>query len=184
MKDYKPITIKGFLSSSECEDILRSSLLEYNLERALINGTTLDDSSRKSSTAFIENIPTIDDRLKQILRENISVKGFDVTGLGPYQFTKYSVGEYYHWHTDSDSGRAKNRYCSIVIQLNDEYEGGNLEYIDTNSIKTQFERGIGNLFIFFSDILHRVTSVTSGVRYSLVNWVSLNENKNYKKTLI
>ena len=41
-----------------------------------------------------------------------------------------------------------------------------------------------NLILFLSDIEHRVTPVTSGVRYTLVNWVKLIEKKDYKKTLL
>jgi predicted 2-oxoglutarate/Fe(II)-dependent dioxygenase YbiX len=43
---------------------------------------------------------------------------------------------------------------------------------------------LGNLYVFFSNILHRVIPVKKGVRYSLVNWVSLKKIEGYKKTLL
>ena len=49
---------------------------------------------------------------------------------------------------------------------------------------TTFENGIGNLFVFLSDINHRVSPVESGIRYSLVSWFNLKPINNYKKTLI
>ena len=72
----------------------------------------------------------------------------------------------------------------MVIQLNDGYENGDLELkiSDTNLIKV--EKGIGNVILFLSDIEHRVTAVTDGVRYTLVNWVGIKEKNNYKKTLL
>lgn len=181
--DNKHIMIKSFLSKEECELVLNRCLDELNLKPAEVD-SGINTNVRKSSIAFIDNIEIIDERLKQILKENIHIKGYNVTGLGPYQFTKYGVGEYYHWHTDSDNKEYKDRYCSIVIQLNDDYEGGYLQLKDFNDNTFAFEKGLGNLYIFFSNILHRVIPVKKGIRYSLVNWVSLEKIEGYKKTLL
>jgi PKHD-type hydroxylase len=172
--DNKHVMIKEFLSKDECNLILNKYLKELDLKPAKVMNDTIDTNVRKSSIAFIDNIDIIDERLKAVLKENIHIKGFDVTGIGPYQFTKYEIGEHYNWHTDSDNDEYKDRYCSIVIQLNDEYEGNTYA----------FERGLGNLYVFFSNILHRVIPVKKGVRYSLVNWVSLEKIEGYKKTLL
>jgi len=180
--------IKSFLSKSECDNILNKYLHELDLKPAEatlgeVGKTGVDLKMRKSSTAFIDNIDFLDDKLKEVLKNNIHIKGYNLTGLGPYQFTEYKVGEYYNWHTDSDENEYKHRYCSIVIELNNEYDGGLLQLKDNNDIYT-FERGIGNLYIFFSNILHRVVPVKTGVRYSLVNWISLENDNGYKKTLL
>jgi predicted 2-oxoglutarate/Fe(II)-dependent dioxygenase YbiX len=47
-----------------------------------------------------------------------------------------------------------------------------------------FEKGAGNLIIFLSNMEHRVTKITSGNRYTLVNWVGLKQINNFKKTLL
>jgi len=184
MNYYEPLIIKSFLSEAECNDILNTNLELCNLRPARI-ASGFNEKFRKSSIDFIDKIDSIDDRLKAILDSNIKVKGSKVHGIGKYQFTKYDVGEHYDWHTDSDnSSLFKNRFCSIVIQLNNDYTGGNLEYKDATNVIHEFERGIGNLFIFYSALEHRVVPVETGVRYSLVNWVSLTEISTYKKTLI
>lgn len=176
--------IDGFLSEDECISILDKCKSELRLKPAEIMGGVLSNK-RKSSIAFVNSIEDIDFRLKSILKDMIKLKGYDVTGIGAYQFTEYKVGEYYDWHTDSSDTESlyKDRFCSIVIQLNDNYEGGHLE-VKNNSDIIQLERGSGKLCIFYSDMIHRVTPVTSGVRYSLVNWVSLKEIEGFKKTLI
>lgn len=181
--DNKHVMIKQFLSKDECKIILDKCLQELKLEPAKISNG-IDISVRKSSIAFIDNIDFVDSRLKEILKENIQIKGFEMNDLDSYQFTKYEVGEYYNWHTDSDNNEYKDRYCSIVIQLNDDYDGGYLQLKDNNGNTYAFERGLGNLYIFFSNILHRVIPVKSGIRYSLVNWVSLKKIEGYKKTLL
>ncbi|NCW90449.1 MAG: 2OG-Fe(II) oxygenase, partial [Rhodocyclales bacterium] len=141
-------------------------------------------SIRKSSTGFVKNILEIDDRIKEAVNNHVHLKGYDFTQIGNYQFTEYKEGEYYHWHTDSEPNTIySNRLCSMVIQLNDEYDGGNLELkIEENEI--ELERGKGNLYLFYSNITHRVTPIIKGTRYSLVSWITPEKNNNYKKTLL
>jgi predicted 2-oxoglutarate/Fe(II)-dependent dioxygenase YbiX len=177
-------TYENFLTIEECESILKKYRNELELKPGLVGSN--DANARKSSVAFIDNIDIIDDKLKECLRNLIRVKGFEVTGLGPYQFTEYKTGEYYDWHTDSiKTGETKNRFVSIVIQLNDEYEGGYLQIKDESGDNTiQLDKGTGTMYIFFSNLRHRVMKVTSGTRYSLVNWVSLKKLEDFKNTLI
>jgi predicted 2-oxoglutarate/Fe(II)-dependent dioxygenase YbiX len=181
--------IKNFLTEEECLGILTKYKAELKLkpaEVAVLVGNTFSNK-RKSSIAFIDNIETIDERIKNTLKNTIQIKGFEVTGLGPYQFTEYKVGEHYDWHTDSSSiaDEYKDRFCSIVIQINDEYEGGYLQLKDEDGDSIiQLNKGIGTMYIFYSNIVHRVVPVTDGVRYSLVNWISLRKLENFKKTLL
>jgi predicted 2-oxoglutarate/Fe(II)-dependent dioxygenase YbiX len=103
-----------------------------------------------------------------------------------FQFTKYKEGDFFAWHRDITGKEITQhkRYCSLVIQLNDEYTEGDLELkLDDGSI-LKVEKGIGNTIVFLSNIEHRVTGVNSGNRYTLVNWVGLKESQNNKKTLL
>lgn len=181
-------TFTNFLSKEECNSILEKYKLELNLRPAEVqfNGEKVVNNKRKSSIAFIDNIYEIDERLKNTLKNLIQLKGYEVTGLGPYQFTEYKIGEYYDWHTDSSTEPDyKDRFCSIVIQLNDTYDGGYLQLKDESGDNTiQLDKGIGTMYIFYSNIRHRVLPITNGVRYSLVNWVSLKKLNDFKKTLI
>lgn len=65
-----------------------------------------------------------------------------------------------------------NRKLSMVIQLSDpsEYEGGEL-LLHLGNNPTRIERKKGLAVFFPSYILHEVTPVTKGERYSLVAWV-------------
>jgi predicted 2-oxoglutarate/Fe(II)-dependent dioxygenase YbiX len=176
-------TIKEFLSEKECSEILSKYKKELELKPGEVVGNAVN--KRKSSIAFIPNIDIVDDRLKSTLKNLIQIKGYEVTGLGPYQFTEYKVGEYYDWHKDSDKDEYSHRFCSIVIQLNDEYVDGYLQLRDEGGDNViQLDKGIGTMYIFFSNITHRVIPVKEGIRYSLVNWVSLKKIEEYKKTLI
>ena len=68
------------------------------------------------------------------------------------------------------------RKLSLIIQLCDEndYEGGELEVeINARDNKPKIAtRKIGSMIFFPSYLLHRITPVTSGHRYSLTSWLS------------
>jgi len=188
MFQYK--TIKNLLTEKECDEILNFSLLNLELVKGEVGVGELIENQRKSSVTFYnfyKTFPYLMDRIKNELENNdvFNIKGFTLDLTSELiQFTEYKIGEFYGWHSDmGDNGNTKFRYCSIVIQLNDEYEGGKLQLKDGEKI-INMEKGKGNLFIFNSDTLHQVDKITNGKRYSLVSWFHLKPIENFKKTLL
>lgn len=181
-------TIPNFLSKEECSNIINVSLNNLTLIAAKVgNGNTLgiNEEHRKSNVAFTQynnSFPLLKDRIINTLSDIIKVKGYDLSFDSNFQFTEYQTGGHYDWHTDS-GGVLSNRYCSLVIQLNEEYIGGELKIIN-NDEEIVLEKGIGNLFIFLSSLEHKVEKITDGTRYSLVNWFTLEPLNEFKKTLI
>lgn len=177
-------TVKNFLSIDESSKLLKKFKSELKLKPGKVINNL--NNIRKSSVSFIPSIDIIDDKLKEVLKSLIKIKGYEATGLGPYQFSEYKIGEFYDWHIDSSKEEEyRDRYCSIVIQLNDEYDGGYLQLKEENGDNIiQLEKGVGMMHVFYSNIIHRVTPVTVGARYSIVNWISLKKIENFKKTLI
>jgi hypothetical protein len=76
----------------------------------------------------------------------------------------------YDWHVDIAEGLESLRKISIIINLNDDYEGGDFEAFSqgVNSIKLRR----GDVIAFSSFMPHRITPITKGERWSLVAWVS------------
>ena len=74
---------------------------------------------------------------------------------------KYEIGDYLEWHRDNQYSQRYYKTGGVV--LNSDYEGGVFE----------FENGLildqtpGKSFEMSRNIQHRVTEITSGVRYSL-----------------
>lgn len=105
---------------------------------------------------------------------------FDLLYIMPLQFTQYSENDngFYHAHTDCGDLEPKvHRKLSFIIFLNDmeDYEGGDfIYYPSTEGVNTSKERSDlikkGNMIVFPSYLLHEVTAVTKGTRYSLVGW--------------
>lgn len=111
----------------------------------------------------------------QIIEVNRDIFRYHLTDLEPFQFTSYKIGEYYKQHTDAGEGLYLGgivRKLSAVIQLSDsdDYTGGNLlGYVQEKPIAA--DRKKGSMTFFPSFLLHEVTPVTLGHRYSLVMWV-------------
>jgi PKHD-type hydroxylase len=189
---FRYTTVENFLTKDECENLLKYSLENHKLRNATVGGggeQHLSKEVRISDVAFInynEKFPFLSDRFKELLYPHIKVKGHELGFENNiYQFTEYKIGEFYDWHVDVGVHEGmKNRYCSTVIQLNDNYEGGELQLMTDEETTLTLKRGVGNLFVFLSSITHRVAPVKTGVRYSLVNWFKTNPIENYKKTLI
>jgi PKHD-type hydroxylase len=180
-------TIPNFLSKKECEDLLQFSLTK-ELKPALVGDSEMVNlKSRKSNVFFYDyslDFPNLNEKLIEIFKKEVNVKGYNIDFTNNmFQFTEYTTDGYYHWHTDSDAVM-KERYCSMVIQLNEEYTGGELQIKDADDNEITLEKGLGNFFLFYSHLTHRVKPITTGTRYSLVNWFRLTPIENFKKTLI
>ena len=181
MNNYTEV-IENFLSKDECEFILSRCKEELELTIAKVkNG---NPNERKSSVAWVDNLGDVNERLKNILRSRFNLNGMEVTGLGPFQFTEYKEGEFYGWHTDRDSTTFRDRFTSTVIQLNEDYNGGLLEIKDTKNNLVPLKQKTGNLYLFDSGLKHRVTPVEDGIRYSLVNWISLVKTDSKKQNIL
>ena len=97
----------------------------------------------------------------------IAAMADEKTGL-PYDSSDRG---FYNWHTDFAPIRPL-RKLSISIQLSrsEDYEGGDLELM--YGIEPQkLDRTRGAFIVFPSFMLHRVTPVTRGTRWSLVAWI-------------
>ena len=85
---------------------------------------------------------------------------------------KYSIGEKYEIHTDHYT--TSNRHLSIIMNLNDDYEGGDLIFTDQK--ETEIKRlnlGKGSIVFFPSNFMypHGIQPITKGTRYSIVSWL-------------
>ena len=85
---------------------------------------------------------------------------------------KYSVGGRYEVHTDHYTNSP--RHLSIIMNLNDNYEGGDLIFTAQN--KEEIKRlklSEGSIVFFPSNFMypHSIEPITKGTRYSIVAWL-------------
>ena len=102
---------------------------------------------------------------------------YHLTGFfDPLQYSVYdaSYEGHYDWHRDKLAKKKDpERKLSFSLLLSDPstYEGGDLEVNDGVPFVIPHKQQ-GDMIIFPSYLLHRVTPVTRGTRKSLVGWVS------------
>lgn len=85
-----------------------------------------------------------------------------------YQMLKYGNSKEYKQHYDD--GPFINRVVSAIVYLNDNYEGGELEFPNFK-IKIKPEPGMLILFPSNYAYAHIAHPVTSGTKYAIVTWV-------------
>jgi PKHD-type hydroxylase len=168
----------GVFSDYEIETIINHSK-QYQLEKAKLENDAEENSIRNNEIVFIgpEGIEWLFSRLANVCSEmNERFFKFDIFGLAEgLQFTQYTApNQFYKMHMDKLF--MKNvRKLSIVVQLTDEneYEGGDLELIlGAGDDTVKMTRKKGKVIMFPSYIIHQVTPITKGQRYSLVGWIT------------
>ena len=87
---------------------------------------------------------------------------------------KYEKGNFYNTHVDAF--HTVNRQLSFIINLNEDYTGGNLVFHNpmTKQPYSQTNLKEGDLIMFPSNFLypHKILPITEGTRYSIVSWYS------------
>jgi PKHD-type hydroxylase len=168
---------KGF-TSDELDTIKNGvNNLEFN-QATVVSGNDLKD--RSSSVKWVpqnEEFDWIYQRLMTMAQEaNENTWKFNLLSAPELiQYTEYydHANGHYTWHQDIGPGILSKRKVSITVQLSEstEYEGGDLEIWGGGEHLMKPERGRGNVILFPSYMMHRVTPITKGTRTSFVLWV-------------
>lgn len=141
-----------------------------------VDGYLPNPAVRQVDTSFHprgEATGWIYDRLDALFAEAGAALGLAVGPMTePIQLMRYGPGCHFRtFHSDAGADRHGERLVSVSVELSEpaDYEGGVLEIVpDTVGRPRTLPRGGARFFP--SRALHRVTPVTNGARYALVNW--------------
>ncbi len=115
------------------------------------------------------------DRISEIVSSvNEAYFKYDLYGyLRAAQVGLYNVGDGYDWHQDIGANVYSKRKLTISIELSnpDDYSGGQLQFFGTEREPEILESAIGSATVFPSWMMHRVTKVSEGTRWSMVLWI-------------
>lgn len=184
--------VDNFLTPDECVEIIKlgesNKLIEMK-SSLIVNGKILTqnteyEGNKRMGTYFsneLLNLPTLKSLTNKIVSLSNELNPFNgiiYNEVSKYSFNKYNVGDFLDWHPDTHEtlGGATITY---IIQLNDEYDSGHIKYY-INDVEYSVNKKQGSVFIFDSNIVHSVETITSGIRYSLNVWPS----KEIKKSII
>ena len=187
---------REFLGADDCQ-MLRDEIAKANISAATVReeGSEygVDEGRRKTRWAEVSPAASglVVERLTQLMPEVSERLGVEVSAVQNPQFLMYREGDFFRRHRDSnrDAGAAKfarERRVSAVVFLNGEsaepdpnsYAGGALtlyglmEDGEGGSIGFPVTGETGSLIAFPSDMMHEVTPVSRGERYTVVSWFS------------
>jgi PKHD-type hydroxylase len=165
-------------TENECDEIIKICKNKKLSEALITNDGSLDADYRKSNIVFVgaNDLEWVYRRLTDAcVNLNERFFGFDLWGfVEGLQFTEYKTpGGKYSAHLDKIYG-GRVRKLSIVVQLTkpEKYKCCDLELITSDREPIKMSRARGDLLVFPSYILHRVTPIEKGTRHSLVGWIT------------
>lgn len=88
--------------------------------------------------------------------------------IEPLPLMKYEPGNYFNWHTDLTGGFVTQRTATMIMYLNDDFEGGStcFQHLD---LKIQPKRGSAVVYYYTpaDPLVHCGNAVTSGTKFIL-----------------
>ena len=179
----------SLIPAEECQAIIDDALQQnptsgtVGIEDSEVNASIRHGEViflQRRDPAFVHVFQMIDYFVAEANDEWFGVD-YNREGARSLQFSVYrgdteKGGHYYHAHQDTSlvSGdRPTQRKLSVTVQLSDpdDYEGGDflMHYVSAHPPADVIRRR-GTVLVFPSLVVHEVSTVTSGTRYSLVGW--------------
>lgn len=84
---------------------------------------------------------------------------------------EFATGDGIDWHIDRNSHPEFKLSCSVPLSAAADFTGGQLQ-CRVDDRHNYFPVGRGQVLVFPSWTLHRVSEITTGCRYSLVTWAA------------
>lgn len=169
------VIVPSVFTIEECQTIIEAGLALEQFKAEARKTST--NEVRQCRIAWFDHGPQqydwIHQRTAQVFEDvNDNNWRFDLDGAPEHaQFTAYQTGDHFDWHMDVGDGDTSYRKLSSIVNLNscEEYSGGILQlHVEKNN--RDAPQDVGSVIIFPSYTMHKVTPVTEGVRYSLVQW--------------
>ena len=167
-------TYRGFVPAELCDKIVEQSTSPDLVENWTTQDTVGGEAGHRVCEGFsLINLPELD----HALWEQVTAALQRYTSSRPhliiqedcgYTILRYSSGGKYDQHTDHH--KEYNRILTVIVNLNDDYTGGELHHF-SGKLKTQL--GKGDIVIFPSSFQypHAITPIIDGTRFSVVSWV-------------
>ena len=167
------------ISPEVCEGIIEEGNRLELKTAGIKDDKTIKKETRTTEVGFFDDEHYIEGLCKHFI--TLANKGanwnFDLNSNELVQFGKYMPGSFYLEHRDSDVETFSNRKLSISVQLSagERYSGGDFRMRNLYGESLDLPKGLrnqGSVIVFPSILLHEVTKVRAGARYSLVQWHS------------
>ncbi len=175
---FTPYSLPEAFDAAECDRIIALAGSASLADAGLVRNAS-DHNIRRADLAWLDEREGSDWVMERIItlvaRANREAFDFALTEFAESaQVARYGAERegHFDWHSDIGAGAAASRRkLTMVVQLSqpDGYEGGALELMPDAHIR-KAASGLGTATVFPSFVLHRVTPVTAGERWSLTIW--------------
>ena len=170
------VVTENVFTEKEVKKILDTKII--NKEDGLVYSSEdekfINNGSRKTILYHLSDIDWIKNKiLERVGKINKEHWKFNfVNMLENPTLMDYKKNSWYDWNMDigeikSEAEILTMRKISYSILLNNDFEGGSLDFQGKSFKNTPIGTGI----FFPSYLIHKVSTVTSGIRRSLVGWV-------------
>lgn len=161
-----PGTIRDVGSEATVADRVTSSVREVETIGIPAYGRNPDLRLQGGPTLDIHNY--LDDTLLNVAKDYASEFGILPYANGEnWQLLRYGQGHHFDNHIDDN--KVYPRTFSMSYYLNDDYEGGEIEF-PRFDIKIKPEANQAIMFAANYVYNHKIYPVTNGTRYTIVNW--------------
>jgi peroxiredoxin/predicted 2-oxoglutarate/Fe(II)-dependent dioxygenase YbiX len=132
----------------------------------------LDRTHKSRSDYLIEDEAFVRETQKRVQRrilpEILKVHQFKITRMERYIVSCYTAEDHGHFrqHRDNTTKGTAHRRFAVSINLNDEFEGGELNFPEYGP--RSFKMPVGGAVVFSCSLLHAVSPVTKGRRYAFL----------------
>jgi predicted 2-oxoglutarate/Fe(II)-dependent dioxygenase YbiX len=153
-----------------CEDFDNGNFKNINYEvdnnyvRTFIDSQLLKDYIGNSKDFLTKNLPT------------------DIVNTLDFDNTNSWINKVATETNKNDTFHKDRSFLTLVTYLNEEFDGGEFQYIDEFNNKKEINPEKRMTLIMNDKLLHRVMPVNNGVRFSLVTFFNFKEKKS--KTLL
>ena len=142
-------------------------------EQSGVGGQEIDHSyksRRDHHVADPEVIRLVNDRLaRRIVPEVRKAFNYEITRFEHLRIGAYDAGAgYFRAHRDNTKPATAHRKFALTLCLNDDYEGGYLNFPEYG--KQLYRPAAGGAVVFSTSLLHEVTNVTGGRRFALITF--------------
>jgi len=166
-------------------------MISIDINSEVLNDNDMELLQKKCDNFIPTQSPTLDkDNINFYFREYIDLKDplmhNIVMGLESYiktkLYTNLELKSMWINKIDISSNKDDNFHkdkspCSLILYLNDDYVGGELEYINDTNNRVKIIPQKKLVVIMNNQLEHRVLPITSGVRYSLVAFFGFTDNQ-------
>ena len=166
-------------------------MISIDKNNKVLNDNDMELLQKKCDNFISSQTPTLDkDNINFYFREYMDLKDplmhNIVMGLESYiktkLYTNLELKSMWINKIDINSNKDDNFHkdispCSLILYLNDDYIGGELEYIDDTNNRLKIIPQKNLVVIMNNQLEHRVLPITSGVRYSFAAFFGFMDNQ-------